>query len=72
MFAEIVIAQCHDKKFKQSDVAASYARLIAEKPTAVAIIAANDAIRGRWSNSGLRRIKEMAWKMVTVVEEKPA
>jgi len=65
MDAQQVIEQCENKNFKQEDVALSYARLIAEKPTAQQISAANEAIKKRWPR-GLRRVKEMAWKMIEV------
>jgi len=57
---QILLDEIADKAMRQKDVAQSYALAIlsSEKPDWIVV---NRAIIGRWSHSGLQRIKRMAW-----------
>lgn len=57
--------ECADKVFKQRDVALTYALAIRdEKDVPVDWKRVNAAIIGRWSMSGLDRVKKHAWRIL--------
>jgi len=58
---EVLLQEIRDTHFSQKHVALTYAMAIASSETKD-WKAINDAIIKRWSFSGLKRIKQMAWK----------
>ena len=60
---ETLLQEIRNKRFKQKDVALTYAMAIqSSEPKNWKEI--NDAIIERWSLSGLERIKRVAWKKI--------
>jgi len=59
-FVQWIMNEINDPVFKQADVATTYAILIGKGHKDFSGI--NKAILERWSPTGLRRIKTLAWK----------
>ena len=59
--AEVVVAIARRERITQKEAATYYAALILAKNETWTEL--NDAIKCRWSVSGLKRIKTMAWKI---------
>jgi threonine synthase len=57
----VLLREIADKRLKQADVALTFAMAMASSEE-VNWPRVNEAIIERWSISGLRRVKEMAWK----------
>jgi len=57
---ETILIEISNKKLKQKDIAQTYA-LIIRSGEKVDWKKINTAIVNRWSMSGLKKIKEMAW-----------
>lgn len=57
---DLILKEISDKRFRQNDVARSYA-LILRQDTDVDWSKINRTIIDRWSLSGLEKIKESAW-----------
>ena len=63
---EILLQEIADKRFKQRNVAKTYAlSIMSSEETDYEKV--NKAIIERWSHSGLERIKQLAWRMVNDV-----
>lgn len=63
----VLLQEIKDKFFKQKDVALTYAMsMVSERGNNEEIDwrEVNQAIIERWSQSGLNRVKKMAWKHV--------
>lgn len=60
----IILEEIGDRSFRQKDIAYTYylIMLYATDPDAVDWASINQAIIDRWSVSGLKRVKKMAWK----------
>ncbi len=56
----VLLDEISNKKMKQKDIAQTY-RLARDSSDKTDWIEVNSAIIERWSMSGLKRIKEMAW-----------
>lgn len=66
--SENFINMLADRKFYQADAAFEYAKLIAYHQIAVCDwTVINAAIINRWSLSGLKRVKIMAWNNLEVI-----
>lgn len=61
-FVEWILLEIEDTAFKQSQVIDTYAILLQKGMSPTDVTKVNTAIIQRWSKSGLRRIKEQAWK----------
>lgn len=59
----IILEECADKRFTQKSVVASYAWAITGQEK-IDWKKVNAAIVARWSQSGLIRIKNAAWKLI--------
>jgi len=61
-----LLQEIANKQFNQKDIAMTYAMALAQKTETVDWKKVNHAILDRWSMSGLKRVKEMAWKKLKV------
>lgn len=66
---QTILREIENTKMKQAQVALTYSLAIKSKE-AINWTAINQAIINRWSESGLERIKAMAWKLVNVEVER--
>jgi len=58
----MILREIADKKFKQRDIAQTYAlSIVSSEHDNIDWVKVNRAIIERWSKSGLERIKKMAW-----------
>lgn len=62
-FVQWVLNEISDKAFTQKHVARTYSILLQKGVSQENVRRINTAIVSRWSMSGLRRIKEQAWKL---------
>lgn len=60
----VLLREIPDKRLKQADIALTYAMaLVSSERDSINWTRVNAAVIERWSLSGLRRVKERAWKL---------
>lgn len=63
-----ILSEIAMPKLKQSDIAKTYALAI-KSDEKIDWSAINQAIITRWSRSGLNRVKQMAWRIITPAQQ---